>query len=47
MNVSEYIKSKQEFKLMPFMTLYLAITELIKDGYIECDKSANMVKKNV
>ena len=37
MNVTEYIKSKKEFELMPFMTVYLTILELIKDGYINFD----------
>ena len=37
MSISEYIKSKKEFDLMPFMTVYLTITELIKDGYLEYD----------
>lgn len=37
MNITEYIKSKEEFELMPFMTVYLTIIELIKDGYLEYD----------
>lgn len=37
MNITEYIKSKKEFELMPFMTVYLTIIELIKDGYLEYD----------
>lgn len=35
MTVEEYIKSKEKFKLMPFVTIYTAIMELINDGYIE------------
>lgn len=35
MTVDEYIKSKEKFKLMPFVTIYTAIMELINDGYIE------------
>lgn len=35
MTVEEYIKSKEKFRLMPFVTIYTAIMELIKDGYIE------------
>ena len=35
MNVEEYIKSKEKFLLMPFVTIYTAIMELINDGYIE------------
>ena len=35
MTVDEYIKSKEKFRLMPFMTIYTAIMELINDGYIE------------
>lgn len=35
MSVEEYIKSKDKFRLMPFVTIYTAIMELINDGYIE------------
>ena len=35
MTVEEYIKSKEKFQLMPFVTIYAAIMELINDGYIE------------
>ena len=35
MTVDEYIKSKEKFSLMPFVTIYAAIMELINDGYIE------------
>lgn len=35
MTVEEYIKSKEKFSLMPFVTIYAAIMELINDGYIE------------
>ena len=38
MTVDEYIKSKEKFSLMPFVTIYAAIMELINDGYI--DKAA-------
>ena len=38
MTVDEYIKSKEKFSLMPFVTIYAAIMELINDGYI--DKTA-------
>ena len=38
MTVDEYIKSKEKFSLMPFVTIYAAIMELIYDGYI--DKTA-------
>ena len=37
MTIEEYIKSKEKFHLMPFVTIYTAITELINDGYIEQD----------
>ena len=46
MNITEYIKSKKEFELMPFMTVYLTIVELIKDGYIKYD-NARIIKKDV
>lgn len=46
MNISEYIKSKKEFDLMPFMTVYLTIIELVKDGYLEYDKEG-LKKKDV
>ena len=35
MTIEEYIKSKPKFHLMPYITIYTAITELIKDGFIE------------
>ena len=35
MTIEEYIKSKEKFKLMPFVTIYTAIMELINDGYVE------------
>ena len=35
MPIEEYIKSKEKFYLMPFVTIYTAIMELINDGYIE------------
>ena len=35
MTIEEYIKSKDAFRLMPFTTIYVAICELINDGFIE------------
>ena len=35
MAIEEYIKSKDKFSLMPFVTIYVAICELINDGFIE------------
>ena len=35
LTVDEYIKSKEKFRLMPFVTIYTAIMELINDGYID------------
>ena len=35
MTIEEYIKSKEKFHLMPFVTIYTAIMELSNDGYIE------------
>lgn len=35
MTIDEYIKSKEKFHLMPFVTIYTAIMELINDGFIE------------
>ena len=35
MTIEEYIKSKEKFRLMPFVTIYKTIMELINDGYIE------------
>ena len=37
LTIEEYIKSKEKFYLMPFVTIYTAIMELINDGYIEQD----------
>ena len=35
MTIEEYIKSKDKFRLMPFVTIYTAIMELINDGFID------------
>jgi hypothetical protein len=35
LTIEEYIKSKENFSLMPFTTVYLTIMELINDGFIE------------
>ena len=35
MTIEEYIKSKEKFRWMPFVTIYTAIMELINDGDIE------------
>lgn len=35
LTIDEYIKSKEKFNLMPFVTIYAAIMELINDGYID------------
>ena len=35
MTVEDYIKSKPKFRLMPFVTIYTAIMELINDGFID------------
>ena len=35
MTIEEYIKSKPKFSLMPFVTVYTTIAELLNDGFIE------------
>lgn len=35
MTIEEHIKSKEKFHLMPFVTIYTAIMELINDGFID------------
>ena len=35
MTIDEYIKSKDIFRLMPFVTIYTTICELLNDGYID------------
>ena len=35
MTIEKYIKSKEKFRLMPFVTIYVAICELINDGFID------------
>lgn len=48
MSIREYINSKEELKLMPFMTVYRTILELIKDGYIDYDfGEQGLIKKDV
>ena len=34
-NISEYIKSNKKLKNLDFLTVYLTIIELVKDGKIE------------
>lgn len=34
-NISDYIKSSKKLKSLDFLTVYLTIIELIKDGKIE------------
>ena len=34
-NISDYIKSKKKLKSLDFLTVYLTIIELVKDGQIE------------
>lgn len=34
-NISDYIKSNKRLKSMDFLTVYLTIIELVKDGQIE------------
>ena len=38
-NISEYIKSNKKLKSLDFLTVYLTIIELIKDGKIEFNKN--------
>jgi hypothetical protein len=35
LTIEEYIKSKERFHLMPFVTVYTTIVELIKDGLVD------------
>lgn len=35
LTVEEYIKNNPKFALMPFVTVYATIVELINDGFIE------------
>ena len=35
MTIEDYIKSKPKFELMPFVTIYTTIMELINDGFID------------
>ncbi len=37
MNISEYIKSNSKLKRLDFLTVYITIVELIKDGKVELD----------
>ena len=34
-NISDYIKSNKKLKALDFLTVYLTIIELVKDGQIE------------
>jgi hypothetical protein len=47
LTIEEYIKSKDTFYLMPFVTVYTTIVELIKDGYLSADTFKNGGKHRV
>ena len=47
MTIEEYIKSKDTFYLMPFTTVYVTITELIKDGHLSAETFENGGKHRV
>ena len=47
MTIEEYIKSKPKFHLMPYMTIYTAITELIRDGFIKENAFSKVGSSNV
>ena len=47
MTIEEYIKSKERFHLMPFVTVYTTIVELIKDGYLSDEAFENGGKHRV
>ena len=47
MTIEEYIKSKEKFHLMPFVTIYTAIMELINDGFIDEKAFAKGCGENV
>lgn len=38
-DISEYIKTNKQLKNLDFLTVYLTIIELIKDGKIELEKN--------
>lgn len=38
-DISEYIKSNKKLKYLDFLTVYLTIIELIKDGKIELENN--------
>ena len=38
-NISDYIKSNKNLKSLDFLTVYLTIIELIKDGKIELENN--------
>lgn len=42
-NILEYIKSNAQLRSLDFMTVYLTITELIKDGKAELDEDVHTV----
>ena len=47
LTIEEYIKSKEKFHLMPFVTIYTAIMELINDGIIAENTFENGGEYNV
>ena len=47
MSITEYIHSKEELKLMPFMSVYGTIMTLIKDGFVKDDMFDKSVKTDV
>ncbi len=47
LSILDYVNSKEEMRLMPFMTVYRTILMLIEDGYIKKDVFETSVKANV
>ena len=43
MNISEYIKSNVKLKNLDFLTVYLTIIELAKDGKIELKNNVQLL----
>ena len=38
-NISDYIKSNKKLNSLDFLTVYLTIIELVKDGIIELEEN--------
>jgi hypothetical protein len=47
LSILDYVNSKEEMRMMPFMTVYRTILMLIEDGYVPRGTFETSVKNDV